>query len=409
MTSANTQKEKSMCKGFSSLKDFDVTDKTVLIRADLNVPRQNGIVTDTTRIDRLKPTIDYLTSKGAKILILSHFGRPDGEQNAEMSLAFLVPVLEKQWAAPVSFSPDCIGDHARDMAKILQNGQVLLLENVRFHKGEKANDPEFSKELASLGDIYVNDAFSVSHRAHASTAGIAEFLPSAAGLLMEEELNALSAALENPQKPVLAVTGGSKISSKLNVLNNLVKKVDYLILGGGMANTFLYANGIDMGKSLCEKDMKEEARTVMEKAKANNCEIILPRDVVVVTHLKENAEHQTVSVNNIPKDHMAIDIGPETISYIQEKVEDSKTIVWNGPMGVFEIKPFDRGTNEVASCAAKQTQAGQIISVAGGGDTVSALENAGAVKGFSYISTAGGAFLEWLEGKDLPGVKALKR
>ncbi|MDH5722088.1 MAG: phosphoglycerate kinase [Alphaproteobacteria bacterium] len=409
MSLVNAQKELPMSEGFVSLKDFDVTNKKVLVRADLNVPRQNGVVTDTSRIDRLKPTIDYLISKGAKILILSHFGRPEGEQNAEMSLAFLVPVLEKQWGAPVSFSPDCIGDHARDMAKILQKGHVLLLENIRFYKGEKDNDPEFAKELASLGDLYVNDAFSVSHRAHASTAGITEFLPSAAGLLMEEELNALNIALEKPQKPVLAVAGGSKISSKLNVLNNLVEKVDYLVLGGGMANTFLYANGVEMGKSLCEKGMKEEAKAVMEKAKANNCEIILPRDVVVVTHLKENAEHQTVNVHNIPEDHMAIDIGPETISYIEEKIKTCKTIVWNGPMGVFEIKPFDHGTNEISACAAKLTKAGQIVSVAGGGDTVSALENAGIAKDFSYISTAGGAFLEWLEGKVLPGVDALKQ
>lgn len=409
MTQATAQQDIDMHTGFSSLKDFDVIGKAVLVRADLNVPRQNGVVTDTTRIDRLKPTIDYLTSKGAKVLILSHFGRPEGEQNPEMSLAFLTPVLEKQWGVHVAFSPDCIGDHTKDLAAALENGQVLLLENVRFYKGEKANDPEFSEALASLGDIYVNDAFSASHRAHASTAGIAEHLPSAAGLLMEEELNALSAALESPEIPVLAVAGGSKISTKLNVLNNLVEKVDYLVLGGGMANTFLFAKGIEMGKSLCEKEMINEAKAVMEKAQAKNCEIILPRDVVVVTQLKENAEHQTVTVDNIAEDQMAIDIGPETIAYIEEKLITCKTIVWNGPMGVFEIKPFDHGTNEIASFAAKQTKAGNLISVAGGGDTVSALENANAASDFSYISTAGGAFLEWLEGKSLPGVEALKR
>ncbi len=394
---------------FKTVKSLDIKGKIILLRADLNVPRQNNQVSDTTRIDRLKPTISYLREQGAKVLILSHFGRPDGEQNPEMSLAFLTPVLEKIWGVPVSFSPVCIGDVAQGIANDTKEGDVVLMENVRFHKGEKANDVAFAKELASLGDIYVNDAFSASHRAHASTSGIAAHMQSAAGLLMEEELNALNSALGSPEKPVLAVTGGSKISSKLGVLENLIEKVDYLVLGGGMANTFLYANGMDMGRSLCEKDMADTARNIMIKAKKIGCEIILPKDVVVVSNLKENAENKTVNVDSIPSDKMAIDIGEETIKYISEKVKASKTIVWNGPMGVFEIKPFDNGTNKIAEIVALQTKAGKCASIAGGGDTVAALENADAAKDFTYISTAGGAFLEWLEGKELPGIMALAK
>ncbi|MCB1783427.1 MAG: phosphoglycerate kinase [Alphaproteobacteria bacterium] len=392
---------------FQSLKDLSVHSKTILLRADLNVPRHNGEVTDTTRIDRLLPTIEYLREKGAKILIISHFGRPDGEQNPEMSLAFLAPVLEKRWNCPVHFAPDCIGAHTAALAKDLKDGDILLLENVRFYKEEEKNDPAFAAKLAALGDIYVNDAFSASHRAHASTAAIAEILPAAAGLLMEEELSALNAALLTPQRPVMAVTGGSKISTKLSVLNNLIEKVDYLVLGGGMANTFLYAKGINMGKSLCEKEMKDEAVRIMEKAQKSGCEIILPLDVVAVNQLKEHADYTIYDVENMPADQMAIDAGPETIRYAGEKARECKTIVWNGPLGVFEIKPFDNGTNSLAKIVAEQTQKGECTSVAGGGDTVAALENAGTAKDFTYISTAGGAFLEWLEGKSLPGVTAL--
>ncbi len=393
---------------FQTIKDLNVKGKTIILRADLNVPKQGNKVSDTTRIDRLKPTIDYLTAEGAKILILSHFGRPEGEQNPEMSLAFLAPVLEKQWGVSVGFCQQCIGDMAKDTAKNMNEGAVVLLENVRFHKGEKANAPDFSKSLAELGNIYVNDAFSASHRAHASTAGIAAHLPSVAGLLMAEELNALNNALETPQKPVLAVAGGSKISTKLSVLENLIEKVDYLVLGGGMANTFLFAQGVEMGRSLCEKDMVDTASAILDKAKKIGCEIILPKDVVVVKELKEQAEHQCVPVQSIPQDHMAIDIGEQSITYIADKVKASKTVVWNGPMGVFEIKPFDNGTNAVAGMVAMLSSKGELTSVAGGGDTVAALENANAAKNFSYISTAGGAFLEWLEGKELPGVEALK-
>ncbi|MGN7438882.1 MAG: phosphoglycerate kinase [Alcanivorax sp.] len=392
---------------FNRLDDFDIKDKIILLRADLNVPKQNNVVTDTTRIDRLKPTIEYLHNHGAKVLIISHYGRPEGEQNPEMSMAFLTPVLEQQWGVPVKFSPQCIGDTAEDIAKSAEAGDVILLENVRFHKGEKANDEAFAKSLANLGDIYVNDAFSASHRAHASTTGITKHLPCAAGLLMEEELNALSSALGTPQKPVLAVTGGSKISTKLSVLEHLIEKVDYLVLGGGMANTFLYAKGISMGRSLCEKDMKETALSILEKAEKIGCEIILPEDVVVVSELKQDAEYDVVNVNDIPDDKMAIDVGEQTVAYISSKIHSSKTVVWNGPLGVFEIKPFDHGTNQVARVVAECTKAGNCISIAGGGDTVAALENAESASSFSYISTAGGAFLEWLEGKDLPGVAPL--
>ncbi len=392
---------------FKSIKDIDVKGKTVLLRADLNVPTESGKVTDTTRIDRLKSSIDYLRKAGAKILILSHFGRPDGENNSGLSLAFLVPALQQQWGADVKFCQSTIGEQAETFAANLQDGEIGLLENLRFHKGEKENNPEFVASLAKLGDIYVNDAFSCSHRAHASTEGLAHLLPTAAGLLMEEELNALDSALENPQKPLAAVAGGSKISTKLSVLYNLSERVDFLILGGGMANTFLHAKGIDIGKSLCEKDMADEAQKIMAHAKKSGCKIILPVDLVTVTDLHENADYKTVSIDNIPADAMAVDAGPETIKHIMSEIENCKTIVWNGPMGVFEIRPFDESTNALAKAVTEKTKAGEIVSVAGGGDTVAALENAGVASDFSYISTAGGAFLEWLEGKALPGIAAL--
>lgn len=392
---------------FQTIKDIDVKDKRVLLRADLNVPKHNNQVTDTTRIDRLKPTIEYLVKNGAKVLILSHFGRPDGAANPQMSLAFLTPVLEKSWGVSVRFAQDCVGPEAEKISQSIKSGEVALLENVRFHKGEEANDASFIKQLATLGDIFVNDAFSAAHRAHASTEGLAHHMPAVAGLLMAEELDALKAALVTPEKPVFAVVGGSKISTKLDVLNNMIEKVDYLALGGGMANTFLFAQGHDVGGSLCEKDMIDAAKGIMAKASSIGCEIILPQDVVVVSELKENAPYSIVPATAIPAEAKAIDIGPISIAYITEKVKACKTVVWNGPMGVFEIKPFDNGTNAVASIVASQTRAGLLKSIAGGGDTVSALENAKATDDFTYISTAGGAFLEWLEGKELPGVKAL--
>lgn len=394
---------------FQSIKNIDVAGKRVLVRADLNVPARRGKVMDTTRIDRLKPSVDYLREAGAKVLIISHFGRPEGEQNPQMSLAFLIPTLEECWGCKISFAQDCIGEKAQKVVDVMQPGDVAVLENLRFHKGEKANDPEFVAQLAALGDVYVNDAFSAAHRAHASTEGLAKQLPAAAGLLMSEELNALDAALENPEHPVAAIVGGSKISTKLNVLNNIVKKADYLILGGAMANTFVYAQGGNVGASLCETEMKDEALKILETAKDAKCEIVLPIDSVASKELRVDAENQIVDATDIPEGYMAIDIGPKSIAAYQKIFENSKTVLWNGPMGVFEIKPFDAGTNALAQTAATLTNAGKLKSIAGGGDTVSALDNAGVVGDFTYVSTAGGAFLEWLEGKSLPGVAALEK
>lgn len=381
---------------FNTLQNIDLKNKTVLLRADLNVPVQDGNVTDTTRIDRLKPTLDYLIKQNAKIIILSHFGRPKGKENPEFSLEFLPPVLEKQWGIKVGFGKD-------------SQEQTTLLENLRFNEGEEANDPAYAKELASLGDVFVNDAFSAAHRAHASTEGITHFIPSVAGLLMEAELTALNDALENPQKPVMAIVGGSKISTKLSVLNNLVKKVDYLVLGGGMANTFLMAKGQEIGTSLCESDMIPDAEEIMETAENAGCKIILPQDCVVVDKLEKGAESKTVNLDKYPDDKSAVDIGEQSIAELNKILDSCKTVLWNGPLGVFEIAPFDNGTNKVAQKVAALTKENKLISVAGGGDTVSALDNAGVINDFSYISTAGGAFLEWLEGKDLPGVTALKQ
>jgi len=392
---------------FQSITDINVQGKTILLRADLNVPAQRGKVTDTTRIDRLKPTIDYLRNEGAKILVLSHFGRPEGEQNPEMSLAFLVPTLQECWGTSVRFAPNCIGEKAQSLADSLQSGDVGLLENVRFHKGETNNDSEFCQALADLGDIFVNDAFSAAHRAHASTTGIAKLLPSAAGLLMAAELTALDQALGHPMRPVVALAGGSKISSKLNVLMNLVNKVDMLILGGGMANTFIHAMGGNVGGSLCENDMADEARRIIDHAKRVNCDIIVQNDAVTVTEIHTNAPIELHNANDIPAERMAIDIGPNSTKRVIEKIKMCKTLVWNGPMGVFEIPPFDKGTNALAQAVAQMTRSGELTSIAGGGDTIAALENAGCVNDFSYISTAGGAFLEWIEGKTLPGVAAL--
>ena len=326
-----------------------------------------------------------------------------------MSLAFMLNILEERWNTHVRFYTGDIGENAEDFSHSVEPGEVALIENIRFHKGEKKNDPDFAKALASMGDIFVNDAFSAAHRAHASTEGIAHHLPSAAGLLMEEELSALNSALGTPKKPVAAIAGGSKISTKLGVLNNLVEKVDYLILGGGMANTFLFAQGADVGGSLCEKDMVDEALTIIEKAKQSGCEILLPEEMVTVTELSLNAPNENTPSTAIPSDRMAVDISAKSCEQILEKIKDCKTIVWNGPLGVFEIRPFDNGTNMLAQTVAERTQKGEYISIAGGGDTVSALDNAGALNDFSYISTAGGAFLEWMEGKTLPGVAALMK
>lgn len=391
----------------SAMSAQELEGRIVLLRADLNVPAKDGAVTDTTRIDRLKPTIDFLRENGAKTLILSHFGRPKGERNMEYSLAFLPTVLEKQWGVPVAFAEDCIGSAAETAAQNLENGQFALLENLRFHKGEEANDADFARKLAALGDLYVNDAFSAAHRAHASTEGLAHLLPSAAGLLMEAELTALQDALETPQRPVAALVGGAKISTKLDVLGHLIEKVDMLILGGGMANTFLYAQGKDMKASLCEKDMADTARAIMDKAAQQNCRILLPVDGMAASEFAENAHYEICGNDDIPDGKMVLDIGPQTIKALEEALDSAKTLLWNGPLGAFEIAPFDTGTNAIARYAAKLTKSGALKSVAGGGDTVAALEKAGVAEDFSYISTAGGAFLEWLEGKTLPGVAAL--
>ncbi len=395
---------------FKTLDDIDVAGKTVLVRGDLNVPVKDGKVTDSTRLDRLAPTLIELADKGAKVVILSHFGRPKGGPDPKYSLKTVVSALEKALGGrSVAFAPDCIGPDAEAAVAALQPGGILLLENVRFHPEEEKNGIPFAKHLAALGDLYVNDAFASAHRAHSSTEAIARLLPAAAGRLMQAELEALGNALESPQRPVVAVVGGAKISTKLDLLGNLVQKVDLLVLGGGMANTFLFAQGKDLGKSLCEKDMADAAREIMAKAKAAGCEIVLPPDGVIAPEFKAGAPSQTVSIDAVPADQMVLDVGPASISMLKQRIDGVKTVVWNGPLGAFEIAPFDTGTSEVAKYTAELTQAGKVLSVAGGGDTVSALEHAGVAAKFTYVSTAGGAFLEWLEGKELPGVAALKQ
>lgn len=392
---------------FLTLNDISVNDKTVLLRADLNVPMQAGVVTDAARIERLLPTIRELTAANAKVVILSHFGRPEGKPDPKFTLRPVAVDLERRLKQHVAFAEDCIGPKAQAAVTALQPGQVLLLENTRFHPEEEANDPAFAKALASLGEIYVNDAFSTAHRAHASTEGIAHFIPAAAGRLMQVELEALTRALGTPEKPVAAIVGGSKISTKLDLLRNLITKVDVLILGGGMANTFLAANGVAIGKSLCEPNMFLNAKQIMAEAQTQGCHITLPKDVVIAPALQEGEPTQVVPVSAVPEDQMILDLGPTTVKEIKQDIALCKTVVWNGPLGAFEIPPFDGATNEIAICMADLTKRGIILSVAGGGETVSALTNAGVTHGVSYLSTAGGAFLEWLEGKTLPGVLAL--
>ncbi|MFA7430806.1 MAG: phosphoglycerate kinase [Rhodospirillaceae bacterium] len=393
---------------FKTLDDIDVNGKRVLVRSDLNVPMKDGKVTDATRIERSAETIAELMKKGAKVVVMTHFGRPKGERVPEMSLRPVAEALGTILGCTVAFADDCVGPAAKTVVNGLATGEVAMLENLRYHKAEEKNDPEFARELAALGDIYVNDAFSTAHRAHASTEAVAKLLPSAAGRLMQAELEALGKALEKPEKPVAAIVGGAKVSTKLDLLGNLVARVDVLVIGGGMANTFLYAQGKDIGKSLCEKDMADTAREIIEKAAAAGCEIILPQDAVVAGEFAENAANEVVSVNAVPSDKMILDAGPEGVKAIQARLATCKTLVWNGPLGAFELKPFDSATNAVAQTAAALTKEGRLLTVAGGGDTVGALANAGVVDDFSYVSTAGGAFLEWLEGKTLPGVLALQ-
>ncbi|MUG05202.1 phosphoglycerate kinase [Bombella sp. ESL0378] len=393
---------------FRTLDKAEVRGKRVLLRADLNVPMHEGAITDTTRIERVLPTIRELIEKGAKVILLSHFDRPKGKVVPEMSLAPVGKRLGELLGRPVAFASDCVGPEAKKAVDALKDGDVLLLENTRFHAEEEKNDPAFSKALAANGDIYIDDAFSAAHRAHASTEGVAHLLPAYAGRLMEAELKALSAALENPKRPVGAVIGGSKISTKLDLIGNVLDKVDVLFIGGAMANTFLAAEGVKVGKSLQEADMHETARKIAAHAKEKGCKLVLPVDAVVAREFKAGAPSEVVPVDKVPDDAMILDAGPKTAELISKHLADLKTLVWNGPLGAFEIAPFDKATVEVAQAAAKLTEAGKLLTVAGGGDTVSALRHAGVADRMSYVSTAGGAFLEWLEGKTLPGVEVLR-
>ena len=389
--------------GWKSLDDIDLKGKRVLVRVDINVPFENGQVSDTTRIDRIVPTINDILAAGGTPILMAHFGRPKGKPVPEMSLRITLPALEAALGRRVTF----IEKPSREAINAMPYDSVVLLENTRFTPMEEANDPMMAKFLASLGDVYCNDAFSAAHRAHASTEGVAHLLPSCAGRLMAEELGALDQALGNPQRPVVAVVGGAKVSTKLDLLGNLVSKVDHLVIGGGMANTFLAAQGISVGKSLCEHDLADTARDILKKAEVAGCEVILPRDIVVAREFKANAANETLAPDACPADAMILDAGPASVAYIADVLEKAKTLVWNGPLGAFEIAPFDAATNAAAAKAAELSRAGKLISVAGGGDTVAALNQAGAAKDFTYISTAGGAFLEWMEGKTLPGVAAL--
>jgi len=392
---------------FKTLDDFDFSNKIALVRADLNVPMKDGNITDATRIERLRGTVDDLMSKGAKVVLLSHFGRPKGEFVDEMSLGPVADAVRDVLNRATVFGADCIGDGAKNAIASATSDQIVVLENLRFHAGEEANDQGFAAALAELGDVYVNDAFSAAHRAHASTHAIARLLPSCAGRNMQAELEALSSALGEPKRPVAAIVGGAKVSTKLAVLNHLIDKVDFLIIGGGMANTFLYAMGKDVGKSLCEQDLADTAQNILAKADASGCRIGLPSDVTVAAEFAAGAACETVRLDGVQEDKMILDVGPETTAALAGELEGCKTLIWNGPMGAFEIPPFDQGTVALAKKAAEMTQAGTLVSVAGGGDTVAALAAAGVTDQFTYVSTAGGAFLEWMEGRELPGVAAL--
>ena len=393
---------------FRTLDQLQPQGKRVLVRVDLNVPMENGRVTDATRIERILPTIREIADKGGKVILLAHFGRPKTGPDEANSLKPLATVLGDHLVRPVGFAADCIGDVAETAVSAMKNGDILLLENTRFHKGEEKNDPAVVDGMARLGDLYVNDAFSCAYRAHASTEGLANKLPAYAGRTMQAELEALDAALGNPKKPVAAIVGGAKVSTKLDLLGNLVKKVDILIIGGGMANTFLAARGVNVGKSLCEHDLAATAREIEEKAKAAGCEIVLPVDGMLAKEFKAGAAHRIDAVTHVHDDEMILDVGPKTVAHVEAKLATAKTLVWNGPFGAFEIAPFDTGTVAVAHKAAALTKSKMLVSIAGGGDTVSALNHAGSADSFTYISTAGGAFLEWMEGKVLPGVEALK-
>ncbi len=395
--------------GFRTLDQIgDVKGKRVLLRVDLNVPVQDGKVSDATRIERVAPTILELSDKGAKVILLAHFGRPKDGPDPSMSLKLVADETAKIIQRPVGFARDCIGPDATAAVAAMKDGDIVCFENTRFHKKEEKNDPEFTKALAENGDIFVNDAFSAAHRAHSSTEGLAHILPAFAGRTMQAELEALEKGLGKPVHPVVAIVGGAKVSSKLDLLTNLVKKVDALVIGGGMANTFLAAKGVNVGKSLCEHDLAPTAKQIMIEAAAAGCAIVLPVDGVVAREFKAGADFEIVDINAIPSDGMVLDVGPKSVDVINEWISKAATLVWNGPLGAFEIAPFDRATVAAARHAAECTKAGKLTSVAGGGDTVAALNQAGVADDFSYVSTAGGAFLEWMEGKPLPGVEVLR-
>ncbi|HMA69883.1 MAG TPA: phosphoglycerate kinase [Xanthobacteraceae bacterium] len=396
-----------MAGAFHTLDEADLQGKRVLLRVDLNVPMESGQVSDTTRLERVAPTIAEIADKGGKVILLSHLGRPKA-RNPKDSLKPVAGALASVLNRPIGFADDCIGPTAEAAVNAMKSGDVVCLENTRFHSGEEKNNPSFVADLAALGDLWVNDAFSAAHRAHASTEGLGHKLPAYAGRAMQAELDALGRALEAPQRPVAAIVGGVKISTKLDLLGNLARKVETLIIGGGMANTFLAAQGRPVGKSLCEHDLAETARQILAKAKAQNCEIVLPADAIVAKEFKAHAAWRVAAVDDVTADEMILDVGPNTVEHVVSVLARVKTLVWNGPFGAFEMEPFDQGTFEVAEAAAKLSAAGKLVSIAGGGDTVAALNAAGVANRFTYVSTAGGAFLEWMEGKALPGVEVLR-
>jgi len=394
---------------FRTLDDLpDLRGKRVLVRVDLNVPMAEGKVADDTRIRAAEPTVDDITSRGGRVILLAHFGRPQDGPDPKYSLKAVVPAIVAIFGRPVAFAEDCIGPKAEEAVAAMKDGDILLLENTRFHKGEEKNDPQFVAKLAKLGDLYVNDAFSAAHRAHASTEGLGHKLPAFAGRSMQTELEALDAALGNPKRPVVVIVGGAKVSTKIELLEHLVAKVDALVIGGGMANTFLAAEGVAVGKSLAEPDFADTARRILSAAEKTDCAIVLPDDVVVAAEFKRGATSAVVARDKVPTDQMILDVGPKSIAAVNAWIDKAATLVWNGPLGAFEIPPFDAATMAVARHAAERTRVGKLLSVAGGGDTVAALNQAGVAEDFSFVSTAGGAFLEWMEGKPLPGVEVLR-
>ena len=386
---------------------MDLHGKRVLTRVDLNVPMVDGKIADSTRIEKIIPTVNEITKKGGTPILLAHMGRPKGKRHQNLSLSQLQEDLETYFESKVIFAADCIGPSAETALQIVKKGEIILLENTRFYPEEEENDPMFSASLAALADLFCNDAFSVSHRAHASTAGVAKYLPACAGTLMEAELKALESVLNQPERPVAALVGGAKISTKIKLLENLIEKVDCIIIGGAMANTFLFSKGFNVGRSLVEESLKPTALKILNKAKKYSCKVILPTDVIIAKELSQNTPTSVVSANECPENYMILDAGPSTVDTIKQCINSAKTLLWNGPLGAFEVSPFDEATSQAAKYASERTENGVLISVAGGGDTVAALNKAGVTKSFTYVSTAGGAFLEWLEGKDLPGVACL--